>query len=73
MDFDDFSISYFFPRFFTTFPPSPAAHLRTLRVTSMYRGTQVEMLTYSVGNVRMSSKGDEDTTVIKANVRCPLM
>jgi hypothetical protein len=35
-------IPQFFVRFFLTFPQTPAAHLRALRVTPVCRGTPVE-------------------------------
>jgi hypothetical protein len=37
-----FFILHFFPRLFSTFPQTPAAHLLTLRVTPMCRGTPVK-------------------------------
>jgi hypothetical protein len=41
-DFNDFFILQFFPRFVSTLLQTPAAHLRTLRITSVCRGTSDE-------------------------------
>jgi hypothetical protein len=41
-DFSDIFYPQFFSRFFSTFPQTPVAHLLTLCITSVCRGTPVE-------------------------------